>query len=70
MHTVHRVQAQLYALHGAEQNKLSPEDLKSERWNIYMPRWLRRLVEAEAAGTRLSPSQVPQDVVKAWAEQR
>jgi hypothetical protein len=61
---------QVYALHGAEQAELSPEDLKSERWNIYMPRWLRQLVEAEATATRLSPSQVLQDLVKAWAEQR
>jgi hypothetical protein len=36
--TVHRAQAQLYALHGTEQKDLSPEDWKSERWNIYMPR--------------------------------
>jgi hypothetical protein len=67
-HTVHRVQAQLYALHGAEHKDLSPEDLKSERWNIYMPRWLRRLIEAGAAATRLSPSQVLQDVVRQWGE--
>jgi hypothetical protein len=60
------VQRSAYALHGAEHNDLSPEDRKSERWNIYMPRWLRQLVEAEA--TRPSPSQVLQDVVKAWAE--
>jgi hypothetical protein len=70
VHTVHRVQAQLYALHGAVQSDVAPEDLKSERWNVYMPRWLRRLVEAEAAAAHLSPSQVLQDVVKAWAEQR
>ena len=70
VHTLHRVQAQLYALHGAEHTELTSEDLKSERWNIYMPRWLRRLIEVEAATTRLSPSQVLQDVVKAWVEQR
>jgi hypothetical protein len=58
-----------YALHGAEHNDLSPEERKSERWNIYMPRWLRQIVEAEATATRLSPSQVLQDVVRAWAEQ-
>ena len=33
-----------------------------------MPRWLRQIVEAEA--TRLSPSPVLQDEVKAWVEQR
>jgi hypothetical protein len=60
----------VYTLHGAEQHDIPAEDLKSERWNIYMPRWLRRLIEAEAAATRLSPSQVLQDVVKAWVEQR
>jgi hypothetical protein len=64
------VQSGVYALHGAEQSTVAPEDRKSERWNIYMPRWLRRLVEQEAAAARLSPSQVLQDVVKAWAEGR
>jgi hypothetical protein len=70
MHPSAPVQRGVYALHGAEHHDLSPEDLKSERWNIYMPRWLRRLIETEAAATRLSPSQVLQDVVKAWAERR
>ena len=49
MHPSAPVHTGVYALHGAEQNDLSPEDLKSERWNIYMPRWLRRLIEAEDA---------------------
>jgi hypothetical protein len=70
MHPSAPVHSSVYALHGAEHTDLSPEDLKSERWNIYMPRWLRRLIEAEAAATRLSPSQVLQDVVKAWVESR
>jgi hypothetical protein len=70
MHPPAPVQTSVYALHGAEQNDLTPEDLKSERWNIYMPRWLRRLIEAEAAETRLSPSQVLQDVIKAWVARR
>jgi hypothetical protein len=60
----------VYALHGAEQNHLTPEARKSERWNIYMPRWLRQIIEAEAEATRLSPSQVLQDVVKAWVARR
>jgi hypothetical protein len=68
MHPSAPVQTGVYALHGAEQNNLKPEDRKSERWNIYFPRWLRQLVEAEAAATRLSPSQLLQDIVKAWAE--
>lgn len=38
--TVQTVQRSVYALHGAEQKNLPPEDLKSERWNIDMPRWL------------------------------
>jgi hypothetical protein len=42
------------------------EERKSERWNIYMPRWLRHLVEAEAAAVHLSPSQVPQGMVRRW----
>jgi hypothetical protein len=70
MHPSAPVHSSVYALHGAEHTDLSPEDLESERWNIYMPRWLRRLIEAEAAATRLSPSQVLQDVVKAWVESR
>lgn len=63
-------QSRVYALHGAEHKDLSPEDRKSERWNIYMPRWLRHLVEQEAAAARLSPSQVLQDVVRQWVERR
>jgi hypothetical protein len=70
LHPSAPVHTGVYALHGAAHNNLSPEDRKSERWNIYMPRWLRQIVEAEAQATRLSPSQVLQDVVKAWAEQR
>ena len=70
MHPAVLVHKRVYALHGAEQNNLSPEDLKSERWNIYMPRWLRRRIEAEAQASRLSPSQVLQDIVKAWTESR
>jgi hypothetical protein len=70
LHPSAPVHSGVYALHGAAQHDIPAEDLKSERWNIYMPRWLRRLVEAEAAATRLSPSQVLQDVVKAWAERR
>jgi hypothetical protein len=65
LHPPAPVQTRAYALHGAEHHELSPEDRKSERWNIYMPRWLRQIVEAEAEATRLSPSQVLQDVVKA-----
>jgi hypothetical protein len=70
MHPSAPVHTGVYALHGAAQNDVSPEERKSERWNIYMPRWLRQIVEAEAQAARLSPSQLLQDVVKAWAEQR
>ena len=68
MHPSAPLHTSVYALYGAEHNDLSPEDRKLERWNIYMPRWLRQIVEAEA--TRLSPSPVLQDEVKAWVEQR
>jgi hypothetical protein len=70
LHPSAPVHTSVYALHGAEHSALSSEDRKSERWNIYMPRWLRQIIEAEAEATRLSPSQVLQDVVKAWVEQR
>jgi hypothetical protein len=70
MHPSASVHTGVYALHGAEQNSLTPEARESERWNIYMPRWLRQIIEAEAEATRLSPSQVLQDVVKAWVERR
>jgi GIY-YIG catalytic domain len=40
---------------------------EGERWNIYMPRWLRQIVEQEAAAARLSPSQLLQDVGRAAA---
>jgi hypothetical protein len=70
LHPSAPVHTSVYALHGAEQTHLTPEARKSERWNIYMPRWLRQIIEAEAEATRLSPSQVLQDVVKAWVERR
>jgi DNA-binding transcriptional MocR family regulator len=70
LHSSAPVHTGVYALHGAEHTDLSPEERKSERWNIYMPRWLRQIIEAEAQATRLSPSQVLQDMVKAWVEQR
>ena len=62
------VESRAYALHGAEPSNLAPEDRKSERWNIYLPKWLTQAVEAEAAAVGRSPSQVLQAVVKAWAE--
>jgi hypothetical protein len=40
------------------------------RYEVDRSRWLRQIVEAEAQASRLSPSQLLQDVVKAWAEQR
>jgi hypothetical protein len=64
VHTLHCVQAQLYALHVAVTMDLSPEHLKSECWNIYMPWWLRRLIEAEATAASLSPSRVLQYVMR------
>jgi hypothetical protein len=48
---------QHYALPGVEPPKLSPVERKSERWNIYMPRWIRQRIEQAAALEGLSPSQ-------------
>jgi hypothetical protein len=59
------VQRSVYALHSAESTEVPPDARKSERWNIYMPKWLRQAVEAEAAAHR-SPSQVLQAVVRRW----
>jgi hypothetical protein len=58
VHTVQTVQAQLYAPHSEAHNDLSPEDRESEHWNIYMPRWLRQRVEAEATPPLPQPSAV------------
>ena len=56
-----------YALPGLEPPKLSTEDRKSERWNLYMPRWIRRRIERAAVLEGLSPSQFVQRLCAPWA---
>jgi hypothetical protein len=58
---------QEYALPGVEPPKLSAEDRKSERWNLYMPRWIRRRIERAAALEGMSPSQFLQRLCGPWA---
>ena len=58
---------QSYALPGVEPPKLSPEERKSERWNIYMPRWIRQRIERAAALEGMSPSQFLQRLCGPWA---
>jgi hypothetical protein len=58
---------QTYALPGVEPPRLSPEERKSERWNIYMPRWIRQRIERAAAVEGMSPSQFLQRLCGPWA---
>jgi hypothetical protein len=58
------------ALPGAEPADLAPEARKSERWNIYVPRWVRQAVEAEAAAQQRAPSWVLQAIVRQWLAAR
>jgi hypothetical protein len=58
---------QSYALPGVEPPRLSAEDRKSERWNIYMPRWIRQRIERAAALEGMSPSQFLQRLCGPWA---
>jgi hypothetical protein len=58
---------QSYALPGVEPPKLSPEERKSERWNLYMPRWIRQRIERAAALEGISPSQFVQRLCSPWA---
>jgi hypothetical protein len=55
------------ALPNVEPPKLSAADRKSERWNIYMPRWIRRRIERAAAVEGMSPSQFLQRLCSPWA---
>jgi hypothetical protein len=52
---------------GVEPPRLSAEERKSERWNIYMPRWIRQRIERAAALEGLSPSQFLQRLCGPWA---
>jgi hypothetical protein len=58
---------QSYALPGVEPPRLSPEERKSERWNIYMPRWIRQRIEQAAALEGIPPSQFLQRLCSPWA---
>jgi DNA-binding Lrp family transcriptional regulator len=58
---------QNYALPGVEPPRLSAADRKSERWNIYMPRWIRQRIEQAAAVEGVSPSQFLQRLCGPWA---
>jgi hypothetical protein len=58
---------QYSALPGVEPPRLSAEDRKSERWNIYMPRWIRQRIERAAAQEGMSPSQFLQRLCGPWA---
>jgi Homeodomain-like domain-containing protein len=58
---------QTYVLPGVEPPKLSLEERKSERWNLYMPRWIRQRIERAAALEGISPSQFVQRLCGPWA---
>jgi len=55
------------ALPGVEPPRLSTEERKSERWTIYMPRWIRQRIERAAALEGMSPSQFLQRLCGPWA---
>ena len=58
---------QVSTLTGVEPPKLSPQERKSERWNIYMPRWIWQRIERAAALEGMSPSQFLQRLCGPWA---
>ena len=51
-----------YALHSAEsvQTWDSPEDAKPKRWNLWLPRGLKRRIEAQAKAAGIAPSALVQ----------
>ena len=56
---------------GAVQNSvdlpsLSPEEARAERWNLWLPRGLRRQVEAVAKARGHAPSKVVQEALWQW----
>jgi hypothetical protein len=54
----------------AEPPTLSPEDAKAERWNLWIPRGLRRHIEAIAAKRGTAASKIVQELLwKALGEQ-
>jgi DNA-binding transcriptional MocR family regulator len=50
----------------AEPPTLSPEDARAERWNLWLPRGLRRQVEAVAKARGHAPSKVVQEALWRW----
>jgi hypothetical protein len=56
------VQPSAYALPSAEsvQTWTDPEDAKPERWNLWLPRGLKRRIEASAQAAGIAPSQLVQ----------
>jgi hypothetical protein len=56
------VQTSAYALHSAEpvQTWDDPDDAKPERWNLWLPRGLKRRIEAYAKAAGIAPSTLVQ----------
>ena len=56
-----------YALHSAEsvQTWDNPEDAKPERWNLWLPRGLKRRIEAQAKAAGIAPSSLVQRLLLA-----
>jgi hypothetical protein len=61
------VQSSAYALPSAEtvQTWEDPEDAKPERWNLWLPRGLKRRIEAQAKAAGIAPSQLVQRLLMA-----
>ncbi len=55
------------ALHSAEsvQTWNDPEDAKPERWNLWLPRGLKRRIEAQAKAAGIAPSSLVQRLLMA-----
>jgi hypothetical protein len=61
------VQSSAYALPGAEtvQARDDPDDAKPERWNLWLPRGLKRRIESQAHAAGVAPSQLVQRLLLA-----
>jgi hypothetical protein len=63
--TVQRSADSAYALPSAEQSWDDPEDAKPERWNLWLPRGLKRRIETTAKAAGIAPSQLVQRLLLA-----
>jgi hypothetical protein len=53
------------AVPSAVQTRNNPEDAKAERWNLWLPRGLKRRIDTQAKATGISPSRIVQRLLMA-----